>query len=189
MHSKALLLTIFTALSLAAVDEPCYGDNAQGVCLSTSDCDASGGTTIDGACPSDPADVKCCSKPACSVGNCRWQSDCAGSTVTGECPGPTDFQCCDSSDNGYGGYDDPDFPEVGACLSVSVAGAETIVEAWPGRVREIFCTRDCTCGGSEPEDSSDHCCGGAVDLMISDAGGVSSMIPSTSILIVAGSEN
>lgn len=175
----AIITSVLASACLAAENEPCYGDGAQGVCVTTSDCSASGGVTIDGACPSDPSDVKCCSKPTCSVGNCRWESDCSGSTVSGECPGPSDFMCCDSPDTEYGGYDDPDFPEVGACLEVSVDGAQTLVSAWPGRVREIFCTRDCTCGGEGEENSSDHCCGGAIDFMISDAGGVS-VFPKTS---------
>lgn len=45
-----------------------------------------------------------------------------------------------------------------------------VVAAWKGRVREVYCTRDCECG-SDP-DASDHCCGKATDLMCSDAGSV-----------------
>ena len=80
------------------------------------------------------------------------------------------------TDDETGGYDDPDSPEVeeGVCESQSVEGAETVVAAWPGRVREIFCYRG-------PEDCppnappSDHCHGKAIDFMISDAGGVSEL--------------
>jgi hypothetical protein len=123
---------------------------------------------MSGACPSDPSDVKCCTKPVCPKGNCRWSSDCAGTSISGECPGPSSFKCCQSPSNGFGGYKTPDFPPIGACKSVAVNGAKRIVAAWPGRVHVIYCTRDCACGSG-----SDHCCGKASDLMCSDDGGVS----------------
>lgn len=142
-----------------------------GVCISSSSCAAAGGTTINGACPWDAADIKCCTKASCpngSAGNCRWKSDCAGTTVAGLCPGPAQMQCCSSSAQGFGGYSAPKIPAVGACKSVAVEGAKKVVAAFPGRVREIFCTRNCACPGT-----SDHCCGKAIDFMCSDAGGVS----------------
>lgn len=43
-----------------------------------------------------------------------------------------------------------------------------MVNANPGDVRQIYCTRDCACPGT-----SDHCCGLAIDFMCSSAGGVS----------------
>lgn len=58
-------------------------------------------------------------------------------------------------------------PSVGACKKVAVDGAKAVIKAFPRRVREIGCTRDCSCPGT-----SDHCCGKAIDFMISDAGGV-----------------
>jgi hypothetical protein len=183
-----LLATLVFYTAHAAVNEPCYGSGgvagmssgqsysgylltSLGVCLSTTTCSASGGTTFSGACPSDPADVKCCSKPSCgaSPGNCRWSSDCAASSLSNLCPGPSGFKCCQSSATGFGGYAAPAFPVVGSCKSVAVEGAKKIVAAFPGRVREIFCTRDCTCSSTP---SSDHCCGKATDMMCSDAGGV-----------------
>jgi hypothetical protein len=142
-----------------------------GVCLTTGECSASGGTTITGACPADPSNVKCCSKPSCNngaSGNCRWTSDCAGSSASNLCPGPGGFKCCSSSATGFGGYAAPAIPAVGACKQVAVDGARKIVAAFPGRVRQVFCTRDCVCPGT-----SDHCCGKATDMMCSDAGGVS----------------
>lgn len=42
-----------------------------------------------------------------------------------------------------------------------------MVNGNPGKVREIYCTRDCACPGD-----SDHCCGLAIDFMCSSAGGV-----------------
>ncbi|KAF9463386.1 hypothetical protein BDZ94DRAFT_1361383 [Collybia nuda] len=167
-----VLFSVFltTIVAHAALNEPCYGSGgAAGVCVTTTTCSASGGTTITGACPADPANVKCCTKPKCSTaaaGNCRWSSDCASSSVANQCPGPAGFKCCQSTAVGFGGYAAPAFPAVGACKSVAVAGAKKIVAAWPGRVRQIYCTRSCTCGSG-----SDHCCGKATDMMCSDAGG------------------
>lgn len=142
---------------------------SSGVCVTTSTCSANGGTTIDGACPADAANVKCCTKSPCgSGGNCRWTSDCAGTSASNQCPGPGAFMCCSSSASGFGGYAAPLIPSVGACKQVAVDGAKKIVAAFPGRVREVFCIRDCACPGT-----SDHCCGKATDMMCSDGGGVS----------------
>ncbi|KAK5657546.1 hypothetical protein OQA88_3119 [Cercophora sp. LCS_1] len=172
MHFKSLLLTSLSARAiLAAVDEPCYGSGGvAGVCISTSACSSAGGTTISGACPADASDIKCCSKTSCangSSGNCRWQSDCGGTVVSNQCPGPAQMKCCSSTATGFGGYSAPTIPAVGACQSVAVSGAQKVVAAWPGRVREIYCTRACACPGT-----SDHCCGKAIDFMCSDGGGV-----------------
>jgi len=178
---RLLLLALSLAASssspaLAALNEPCYGPNGlSGVCVSTSACSKAGGTTIPGACPADAASVRCCSKPKCGDasfpgGNCRWQSDCAGATSPRAfCPGPAQFKCCASPAGGFGGYPAaPKIPAVGACKKNAVEGARKIVAAFPGRVREVFCTRDCKCPGT-----SDHCCGLATDMMCADGGGVS----------------
>lgn len=158
--SKQILLTTTTSLT--------------GVCVSSSSCKDSGGETIDGACP-DSADVKCCTKPSCSdnsKGNCRWTSDCdGGKEESGLCPGPAAVKCCMSDKEGFGGYDPPDIPSGNGCEKVTTTGAQKIVDQFPGRVREVFCTRDCECN---PPDSSDHCCGKASDMMCSDEGSVSS---------------
>ncbi|KAI6507445.1 hypothetical protein MCOR04_002198 [Pyricularia oryzae] len=67
----------------------------------------------------------------------------------------------------------------GVCLSSSECtseggktndGADRIVEAWPGRIRRVYCARDCRCG-----EGSDHCCGKATDMMCSDAGGAATL--------------
>jgi len=149
--------------------------NFAGVCVKTTACSSSGGTTSNNGCPSDPADVKCCAKPSCgaSGSNCRWSSDCGGTSTTGQCPGPNAFKCCQSTASGFGGYPAPNTLVVGACKQVAVDGAKKIVAQFPGRVREIGCVRDCACG-SNP--SSDHCCGKATDMMCSDAGGVSFLL-------------
>ncbi|KAK5655231.1 hypothetical protein OQA88_5798 [Cercophora sp. LCS_1] len=179
MQFKNLVLTALSAKAiLAAVNEPCVGSGGvAGVCISTSACSAAGGSSITGFCPSDPAGIRCCFKKSCSngsSGNCRWQSDCAGSSVSNQCPGPSQMKCCSSAATGFGGYSAPKIPAVasGGCTKVAVDGAKAVVDNFPGRVREIGCKRTCACT-STPE--SDHCCGKAIDFMCSDGGGVPTM--------------
>ncbi|KAH7385876.1 hypothetical protein BKA66DRAFT_440540 [Pyrenochaeta sp. MPI-SDFR-AT-0127] len=173
MHFSSLLLTLFASqLATAALNEPCYGSGGvAGVCVKTSTCSAEGGVTINGGCPKDPADVKCCSKPKCSTspGNCRWVSDCAGSSLSGQCPGPGAFKCCKSPERGFGGYGAPTIPSTSSgCKQVAINGAKWVVAKFPGRVKSIGCIRKCDCSANP---SSDHCCGKAIDLMCSDDGG------------------
>ncbi|KAH7324925.1 hypothetical protein B0I35DRAFT_476127 [Stachybotrys elegans] len=172
MRFSTLLLPFVFGVARAAVNEPCYGPSGRhGVCISSSACSSGGGTSITGACPADASDIRCCSLPTCgSGGNCRWNSDCAGTSQTGLCPGPSQFRCCSSSATGWGGYGSPTIPAVGACRSVAVNGARAIVAAFPGRVREVFCIRDCACPGT-----SDHCCGLATDMMCADSGGAATL--------------
>lgn len=70
------LLLISPLVAQAAVNEPCIGSGGRaGVCVTTTTCDSSGGITVNGACPADAANVKCCTKNPCgSGGNCRWTS-------------------------------------------------------------------------------------------------------------------
>lgn len=173
MYNKMRLTVFFLSATpaLAAVNGPCYGSGGiAGVCISSTDCESGGGTSTAGACPWDAADIRCCSKPSCqnSGSACSWQSDCAGTSTAGLCPGPSQMQCCSSTEDGSGGYPAPKIPSVGACEQVAVNGATAVVSAFSGFVRELFCTRDCSCPGS-----SDHCCGKAIDYMIADGGGVS----------------
>lgn len=145
-----------------------------GVCVSTSSCSSAGGSTIDNACPGDPADIKCCTKTSCdngADGNCRWTSDCAGNTVANECPGPAGMMCCSSNSTGFGGYDAPSLPPSSSCEQVAIDGADLVDQQFPGYTREMFCIRDCACTSS----SSDHCCGKAIDWMIADSGGAATM--------------
>lgn len=170
-----VLVALFSQFVAAALNEPCYGSGGvAGVCVTTATCSSNGGVTISGGCPSDPADVKCCSKTSCgaSPGNCRWNSDCASTSLSNQCPGPGAFKCCQSSAQGWGGYPAPSIPGVGSCQQVAVSGAQKVVAAWPGRVRQIYCIRDCPCGANP---SSDHCCGKAIDFMCSDAGGAATI--------------
>lgn len=175
MHfsSPSFLVTLLAVqVARAALNEPCYGANGvAGVCIRDTSCTSGGGVTANGGCPRDPADVKCCSKPSCgaSPGNCRWVSDCAGSSVASQCPGPNSFKCCQSAAQGFGGYGAPDIPGTsGGCKQVAIDGARWVVGQFPGRIKEIFCTRDCECNDNP---TSDHCCGKAIDFMCSDDGG------------------
>lgn len=148
-----------------------------GVCIKSSTCTSNGGVTINGGCPKDPASVKCCSKPSCgsSPDNCRWVSDCGGTSVANQCPGPSTFKCCQSAADGFGGYPTPEFPTTNqGCAEVAIDGAQWVVAGFPGRVRQIYCKRGCACN-SNPV--SDHCCGKAIDFMCSDGGGVSIAFP------------
>ncbi|KAI4193247.1 MAG: hypothetical protein LQ348_002915 [Seirophora lacunosa] len=138
----------------ATTNGPCTGAGGHpGVCISTADCTADGGTHILNACPGLPDNIRCCTK---------------ASTLTGLCPGPTDFKCCLPGTSPSGGFPAPRIPGVGACKAIAVSGAQKVVNALPGRVREIFCIRDCACSSS----SSEHCCGKAIDYMCTSGGGV-----------------
>ena len=102
------IFQIFSALLLAgaalAVNGPCTSNNTPGVCISTTSCTDSGGTYQSGLCPDDPTDIKCCVKPSCgSGGNCRFESQCSGSSQSGLCPGPADFKCCIAGGGDGGG--------------------------------------------------------------------------------------
>lgn len=154
----------------ATVNGRCTGlGGVPGVCIPTAKCKSGGGTYIDNACPDTPDDVKCCIKASCgnNGGTCKWTNQCSsGDTQSGLCPGPNDFKCClpKGSD---GPWPTPAFPAVGECKKKSVDGAKKIVSAHKGKVRQIYCIRQCV----DPT-SSEHCVGLAVDLMCSRAGGV-----------------
>ncbi|KAL8846553.1 MAG: hypothetical protein Q9221_008360 [Calogaya cf. arnoldii] len=153
---------------------PCTGaGGAPGVCIPRAQCTSGGGQHIQYACQGLPDDVRCCTKTSCGTGgNCRFANTCAsGNTITNQCPGPADFKCClpggTTPPPSGGGYPTPRVPAVGACKAPAVNGAQKVIAALPGKVREVFCIRDCACPGS-----SEHCCGMAIDFMCTDGGGV-----------------
>jgi len=169
--SSLALAFLTIQAATAALNEPCYGaSGVAGVCVKESTCTSSNGTTIANACPLDPSDVKCCSKPKCgaSPGNCRWTSDCAGESLSNQCPGPGSFKCCQSAAEGFGGYTAPRAPTAADnCEKVAIEGAKWVVAQFDGRVKSTGCYRpSCDCA------TSDHCCGKAIDFMCSDDGGV-----------------
>ncbi|EAU80493.1 hypothetical protein CC1G_11848 [Coprinopsis cinerea okayama7 len=100
---KATFLSTLVTFALAvsvqgAINDPCTAKGQPGICITTSDCSAGGGTSHVGFCPRDPAHVRCCTKK-CNrdVGTCRFTNTCTvpGSYVlTGLCPGPASFRCC-----------------------------------------------------------------------------------------------
>ena len=161
------LVQAHTLIERATVNGPCTGSGGTpGVCIATGKCRADGGTYISDACPGTGPDIKCCTKAHCgNGGNCRFASSCSTTTLTGLCPGPANFKCCVPNGSGYPA---PKIPAVGACKAHAVSGAQKVVAGNKGKVRQIYCTRDCACPGT-----SDHCCGLAIDFMCSSAGGVS----------------
>ena len=55
--------------------------------------------TFSGNCPSDPIDIKCCDNMPCKAddgrrGSCIFTDQCKGNTVSGKCPGGSNFKCC-----------------------------------------------------------------------------------------------
>lgn len=93
---RLLIALIAVYGALAAVNGRCSSGN--GVCISTSSCTKAGGTYVNGKCPNDAADIKCCNKNSCTVngktGTCKFTSDCNGTSYAGACPGPSNFKCC-----------------------------------------------------------------------------------------------
>lgn len=167
-----VLLTLSVAFSIALSSPPipralngaCKGaGGAPGVCIATAKCTSDGGKFINDACPNDPENIKCCSKPVCGTGNkgeCRFTNTCSsGVTETNKCPGPDNFKCCmpKGTKPPPGG---PPFPK-GGCKQTAINGADKIVAQFPGKIRYIGCKRPCP-------DGSDHCTGMATDLMVAE---------------------
>ncbi|MCJ1466255.1 hypothetical protein MMC07_004874 [Pseudocyphellaria aurata] len=128
---RAIFYSVFvlSGTALGAVNGPCSIDGTPGVCISTSSCSRSGGSFRSGFCPKDPNNVKCCIKPACgSGGNCRFSSQCSGSTKSGLCPGPADFKCCLAG----GGGPSPGSGGTSTSHSLSAHGVQFIegFEGW-----------------------------------------------------------
>lgn len=152
------------------VNGPCTGSGgAPGVCIATADCTKGGGSFVSNKCPGTPEDIKCCTKTACGTDNkgiCRFVSSCAsGNTETNKCSGPTDFRCC-MPGSGNGNYPPPGLPTTSqGCKQTAIDGAKKIVSAFPGKIIEIGCKRNC----ADPS-SSDHCTGMANDLMVAKYG-------------------
>ncbi|EZF35491.1 D-alanyl-d-alanine carboxypeptidase [Trichophyton interdigitale] len=168
-HLISYAILSLSGVQAATLNGPCTGaGGAPGTCISTSSCTKAGGKYISNACPGLPADIKCCSKTSCgNGGNCRFTSACSSrNTQAGLCPGPSSFQCCLPKASGGGKFPPPKIPAVGRCKKTAVDGAKKIVAAHPGKVREIFCIRDCPCPSN-----SEHCCGLATDMMCTSVAG------------------
>ncbi|KAH8658167.1 hypothetical protein BX600DRAFT_63735 [Xylariales sp. PMI_506] len=103
-----LSLALLIPSALGAIGDSCskavLGTTAHGTCQKTSNC--ASGATVQGLCPNDPSDVRCCfpSYP-CQVdtfpGSCQnTKSPCGGNRYfTDLCPGPSTTKCCIRSDS------------------------------------------------------------------------------------------
>lgn len=200
MASLFLLSAVFSIVSTSTIPQlaprselngPCNGANSvPGICVPTESCTRDGGSFISNACPGTPENIKCCTKPKCgpeNSGTCSFVSSCAsGITERNFCPGPADFRCCMPSNGGMGSGGvvsvalktgpQPELPTDSGCKRVAVQGAKTIIDAFPGQVKEIGCTRKCADPGS-----SDHCQGMATDMMVNLSGVITSFL----IVVVA----
>ena len=143
MHfNSKLILTLLAIISttFAATNGQCSGRS--GICISTSSCSQSGGTSYSGKCPNDPNDIKCCDNIPCTAdgksGKCVFTSECDGETYSGKCPGGNDFKCCvgdidtdTDTDNTYNG---PCNGGGGACINVNKVdcGTQTVAGKCPG---------------------------------------------------------
>jgi len=98
IFNPKLVLSLLVAVpsTFAALNGACT--NHEGICLNTSTCSSYGGKTVTGKCPNDPNNVKCCYNIPCksggNTGSCMFKSKCSGTTVSGLCPGGSNFLCC-----------------------------------------------------------------------------------------------
>ncbi|KAF9342303.1 hypothetical protein BGX26_007830 [Mortierella sp. AD094] len=110
----ALVSAIAFVSALAKADNPqrCIDPWGFGLCIPTSDCLNSGGSTATGYCKGQPADVKCCTYGDCNApypndpngpsypGHCEPVDMCTtpngygGIPIPSHCPGPSNIQCC-----------------------------------------------------------------------------------------------
>ncbi|EON64558.1 hypothetical protein W97_03791 [Coniosporium apollinis CBS 100218] len=93
----SLVLATLASVSWAAPGDVCRSSLGSGTCKSTGSCPT--GFTVRGACPNDPADIRCCIQTACktNTGTCLDKSitPCRGGRFeAGHCPGSTNIQCC-----------------------------------------------------------------------------------------------
>lgn len=123
---------------------------------------AAGGTYSSGNCPNDPANIKCCTKPKCGTGStssCRWTlgvSSCSGSTLTGQCPGPSGFKCCVAP----GTWSRPTIPGTSTgCKSHVITAGNRALDVYSGHIQSVGCV------GSR-SGTSDHPAGLALDFMV-----------------------
>src|SRR5947209_3208965 len=102
MTKLSLILVLLLSALVLSVKAGCTVNGVPGICISTSSCASSGGTSTPGFCPG-PTDIQCCTNvPTCKVGSASGQcistSACAsigGHSTPGLCPGPADIQVCD----------------------------------------------------------------------------------------------
>ncbi|KAL8928743.1 MAG: hypothetical protein Q9208_001521 [Pyrenodesmia sp. 3 TL-2023] len=89
VHVPALLMLV--GIAVASIGDWCGPDSSWTL--------SEAGFTVAGACPNDPASVKCCIQAACTDGSgqCldKTRNTCTGGTFkAGLCPGGDNVQCC-----------------------------------------------------------------------------------------------
>ena len=119
MFKFILILLAAISTALASIYGQCTGRS--GICIDTGTCTSYGGTYSIGNCPGDPEDVKCCDNIPCKssdgrTGTCSFT--CSGDTVSGQCPGGSDFTCCLGSTEGD--YYGPCYGGGGACIKILI---------------------------------------------------------------------
>ena len=129
-NSKLIIIVLVTISTIfAEVNDQCSGRT--GICLKTTTCSSFGGTIYSGKCPNDPNDVKCCDNISCTAddgrkGNCVFIGQCNGETISGKCPGGSNFKCCvgtSSSQSYYG----PCSGGGGACINIDNTRCDTSI--------------------------------------------------------------
>ncbi len=126
LQSLLFALVAVSSTVLAAVNDPCTVNGTPGICIASTSCSSSGGTSSSQPdCPNDPEDIKCCTKGCGTGGTCMFSSSCTGGTSTANlCPGPANFQCCTPSAGGGGGAPPP--PSGGRATDLSAHGVAFI---------------------------------------------------------------
>ena len=159
-----LILIAVISTAFAATNGKCSGRT--GICIDSSKCSNYGGKTYSGKCPSDPNNIKCCDNIPCKgsdgrTGTCSFS--CSGDTVTGQCPGGTDFKCCIGG--GGGGDDDyygPCRGGGGACINSDTVTCETsfVTGKCPGGNNFKCCLGGGGGGGGDGKKYYGPCSGG-----------------------------
>ncbi|KAH0566350.1 hypothetical protein GP486_000256 [Trichoglossum hirsutum] len=140
---KASLLSAILLFSLALAKEGgvCFSNGLQGTCQKVANCNW--GFTVTGACPNDPADVKCCLSKDCknpdtgTGGTCldsdRITCGNGGGYIKGQCPGSATVQCCVNEFL----VDGTAIPDVDFDIGESYAGLLP-VSSNPGENRKLY---------------------------------------------------
>ena len=133
--TKLILIVLATiSATLASLNGECSGRS--GICIKTDVCSNYGGQSFSGKCPSDPKDVLCCDEIPCSAngksGKCIFADQCDGETVSGKCPGGSNFKCClgggstpDPSKKEDNTYNGPCTGGNGACINTDIYSCDT----------------------------------------------------------------
>ena len=99
-----LIILAVISTTFASVNGPCSGRS--GICIDSGKCSSACGTSYSGKCPSDLGNIKCCDSIPCSAngksGKCVFSNHCDGESVSGKCPGGSDFKCCLGKTSGGG---------------------------------------------------------------------------------------